>query len=344
MFKITIRNILFTFLIVLPVTASYPALQDYTQKDGHLILHFDVNKTLIAIDPAGGKDQPIVLNQLLSEEYSDRWDPELTSPITFRAYVHQYLVPGEKNDPVIKELRKHYTGNFISWLEEQNHPYFSKAQQEYDFLKEKLEGVFVFESFYRLLELLEKTNTKATVILRTFGSDIPDVTAEIEKRYSPANFTLFGEFRNGVLCADDSFYDSPESIQDLLKDHRWGAIHDHHSCWISHKKGKDCGKLFPYSLRDPASHEIFFDDNVELGSTKGTNIVNPVCIDAEEDLSVDDLAKQIRVVRVNTLKAILDENYYINLVEDSLQRKPFAPYIKREEREGSEEHAKIFIL
>ncbi|CAN0029973.1 unnamed protein product, partial [Sphacelaria rigidula] len=41
--------------------------QTLAERGVHLVLHFDLNKTLIMLDPAGGKSQKQVLNEVLSE-------------------------------------------------------------------------------------------------------------------------------------------------------------------------------------------------------------------------------------------------------------------------------------
>lgn len=54
----------------------------------HLILHFDINKTLIASDRAGNKSIEQVINELLACEYKFKWDESVKEAISYDEYVH----------------------------------------------------------------------------------------------------------------------------------------------------------------------------------------------------------------------------------------------------------------
>ena len=59
-------------------------LETFKQYQGHLMLHFDINKTLVATDCAGGKpDVDMVVQELLAEKTFACWAEQLDSPISY---------------------------------------------------------------------------------------------------------------------------------------------------------------------------------------------------------------------------------------------------------------------
>ena len=58
----------------------------YGEAPPHLILHFDVNKTLIASDQTENKSLEDVINEMLSRKYSSCWDERVLKPISFARF------------------------------------------------------------------------------------------------------------------------------------------------------------------------------------------------------------------------------------------------------------------
>src|SRR5262249_45922940 len=123
----------------------------------YLTLHFDVNKTLIASDQAGGKSTENVLNELLAAKYTFRWDPTLHEPMTYETYVKDVLLPKNPKDPDLKSKRQQLIWNFTHYLKEQNHPLQDEVLRIYHLAKDKLSAhsSAIFPSFYRLVEALD---------------------------------------------------------------------------------------------------------------------------------------------------------------------------------------------
>jgi hypothetical protein len=70
-----------------------------------VILHFDVNRTILADDPAGGKTLHDVLVHSLADFYKDRWIPSLEKPLSYSEYIKQHVLPGPTTDKELKKLR-----------------------------------------------------------------------------------------------------------------------------------------------------------------------------------------------------------------------------------------------
>ena len=61
-----------------------------------LIIHMDVNKTIIAQDPAGGKTPYEILIHSFADSYKCCWDKRVLKDISYSDYVKKYLVPEPK--------------------------------------------------------------------------------------------------------------------------------------------------------------------------------------------------------------------------------------------------------
>jgi hypothetical protein len=123
MMKDILRLFLFFSAVSIPL---------FSETAPHLILYFDINKTLIASDKAGNKSVEDVLNELLAEKYQFCWDESLQEPMTFNEYVDKVLLPGAKHHPELRNQRKFYLQHFINYLREHDHPLYQMALQDYE--------------------------------------------------------------------------------------------------------------------------------------------------------------------------------------------------------------------
>lgn len=218
----------------------------------HLMLHFDINKTLIASDKATHKTKEDVVKRLLIEKYGPSCDPA----------------------------------------------HFKKVLAI-------LQTSAVFPSFYHLIEVLQKRGISYSIYLRSFGQDIQDVSREI-------GISQFGELRQGVFYVEDKCFQDPSAIYQELKRLGHVAIHDDWAYWAANGKGAFYGKPFYIDREDTQVISLFFDDNLD------ENIVSPVDVKTGEPIAIEELVQSGQAIRVDTLEAILDKDYYLKLVEHAL--------------------------
>ena len=57
-----------------------------------IILHVDVNKILIAVDNAGGKDLTKMMMDILADNTFYCWDATIKTPISYHDYVFEHLL------------------------------------------------------------------------------------------------------------------------------------------------------------------------------------------------------------------------------------------------------------
>lgn len=300
-------------------TFSLPLL---SEEIPHLTLYFDINKTLIASDKKGGKSVDDVLNELLAEKYTARWDDSLNEPITFDAYVNKILVPGEREDQNLRKARKLILHHFIDYLHASSHPLYGAALQDYETALAILETSQgdVFPSFYRLLDYLDGEKISYSIILRSFGEELLDIRDEINRNHKEM-FLLTGHFEKGKLLLEEGKQiDDPNAAYQLLRRIKHIAIQDDWKHWNAYGMTAKAGKPFYIDRRDRETLSIFFDDNIRKNDSV-KNIILPLDIVTGEIIPIEELVQLGRVVCVDTLRAILDIDYYKNLVKEALDKR-----------------------
>jgi len=278
------------------------------------ILHFDVNKTMIAEDLAGGKTITDVVLHALAEEYRYAWNG--TDIMSYATYIKNHVLPGEKGDSNLKKLRNQALSQFIEYLEKNQHPLHTVVSTRFQTLHDKLlnNKSVIFPSFYSSIDYMEKHAIPYMIALRTFGEDLDTMIKEIHTHIRPNFFSWQGIFEsNGTLklislTSDETiFLDTPDAIYQFLKqNHENIAIQDNYTLWNKHGELSEYGKLFPIDIHDKEVVSLFFDDNGDNG------IINPRDPVSVHPIAVDDLIENGNILVVDMLKAIEYDNYFIN--------------------------------
>lgn len=310
------RYLVFILAITLPLMGEKPP---------HLVLYFDINQTLIASDKAGQKSVADVLNELLAEKYIACWTDSQQDPIPFDQFVRTSLIPGSATDPTLLQQRKQAIHHFVDYLREHNHPLYPTVAQDYQTTLAALEHTHgeIFASFYALLDYLELNQNSYSIILRSFGHEIFDLKDQVNALYKPL-FTLTGKFREGKLYMSHEILYDPQAIYQQLRRSPHAAIHDDWQYWNAHGGSASYGKPFYIDRHDPDTLSIFFDDNINKDDSP-QNIIIPLDATTGQPIPIRELVESGKAVRVDTLQAILDLSYYINLVEAALEKHSLQP-------------------
>lgn len=307
--------------VILKAVLFFIFITAFLNAEPHLILHFDINKTIIATDSVNKKTVEEILNELLSLKYCDCWEKNVKSPISFANYVKEYLVPGSDQDPHIQNLRRFHLAHFLDYLKDNAHPHYQQAYLEYQRAFKSLKEceTHIFPSFYTLLADLDKNNISYTIILRSFGNEISLVTNEINKTYK-VMFQRTAKFREGKFTFDDNemWIECPQIIYQTLLKNTHLAIHDDWTYWNRHNKSALKGKPFLIERDDPSVLSIFFDDNICHQSD--INIIAPYDIAKRELIPIPELIESGHAICVDTLQAINDKNYFVDLLHKTLEK------------------------
>ena len=296
-----------------------------------LIIHFDINKTIMAEDLAGGKSLSDVLIGALAETYKDRWDSNVSDPISYKEYVETHVYPGPKGDAQLKKLRKERIVQFIDYLSAENHPLHPIVQERFTLLYNKLNNgpSIIFTSFYRGLEYLRNHDLAHSIVLRTFGEDLNRIIDEIHTMVSSDFFSWRGEFKNGVLelislrSNEIVRLETTAEIYQFLKTHGNVAIHDDWKYWNKHGECKEFGKLFPIDTQDESVISLFADDNADPRD----GILNPRNPHTNESLDTQTLIDADCVRIVDPLQAIEQDNYFADYFHAMITRRSVEPLL-----------------
>jgi hypothetical protein len=288
-----------------------------------IVMNVDVNKTLIATDSAGCKNLEQILNAVLAETYTYRWSPELMKPISYCTYVEEYLLPGPHYDMKLRKKRKILLENFIPFLQQCRHPLEKEVCKSYDLLQKKLHNQVVFPSFLNLIAWLKEEELSYCIVLRTFGKDKEKVAACIQHIFPEDTFYAEGKFEQGKLILKIEnqklcFYKWDE-IYELFKTSPGHlALRDDYLSWSGNQRKREFGKKFFLNREDAKTLTLFFDDNVNEEAVSTHNVIDPVDVKRCEHLNISELIKQKKIFRVNTYQAIMDDRYFIHLVEQAI--------------------------
>lgn len=285
----------------------------------HLILHFDVNKTLIASDQTENKSFEDVINELLSKKHKACWDQNMIEPMTFENYVKTILLPGEEHNAKLKEERLHHLIHFLDFLKEQQHPLYPVVLKEFTSIIESFNHTQtkIFPSFYALINELNQQNISFTLFLRSFGKEVFEIKNEINQTYDNL-FQGEGIFQKGILhLSDQRVFRDAHSLYHFFSSGSHTAIRDDWDYWMKGKMGVKYAKIFCINQNDKEVLSLFFDDNIKIDAE--INIIAPIDSNTGQFFSIPALIKSKQLIPVNTIEAILNERYYIDLVQEAIQ-------------------------
>lgn len=283
----------------------------------HLILYFDVNKTVIGFDKQGKKTAHDAINSAIAEKIFDYWDESLESPISYHDYVKYHLLPNPENSEDIKLQQKVKICGFLEFLKQSNHPEFLRTKAVYDQAIQCLESrdSQVFPSFYKLIHFLKEKQIPHTIVLRTFGSEAPEVVQEINQKFGSSVFTDFRSMKEGHL------QDSDEDLYKFIINNKQNrVIQDDWKWWFKHHEDWKYGKPFPIDMSDSSRISLFFDDNAVFDPLHPDhNNVAPFDVTTGKPIHPQEMIEKKRLFPVDFLEALCNEDYYIQLIGKALQ-------------------------
>lgn len=294
----------------------------------HILLHFDINGTIFAKDKKKEKlreDYMLLLS--LARSTVSKWDGENGREMSFKQYVDQILHPGDKSHPTVKEKREEAIMGFLDTLKRHDPALSQQVQKKYEESLEKctsLDGekrVYkVFPSFFSLLQKLRSLNIPFTIIFRTFGDDLNSVREEIEGHPSGIQITHSYQFSGRELTnkTGDVIIDQVAHIfQTILSSKEHWAIQDDWKSWNADQEKGQSGKPFFYDpSRKSEVLSLFFDDNIT--GERECDIICPCPLSEEKSDTTQSLIDKKLLVPVNTIDAILDNNYFTNKVLEAI--------------------------
>lgn len=309
--KITIASLMFVTSSIQPASLSNE-VSACKQKKPQLLLHFDINKTIIAMDAVQNKNVEETVNGVLAEFTFAQWDG--TREQSYYAYVTDQLALENSEFPraseEFKRKRSEQLKGFSAFVKQYPKMFARYEQDKNQMLKILSSGeMVIFPSFYKTVAWLNKQYPKNYALyLRTFGKDLPEVVPMIEKN-TGIKFAGRGDIQESNLALTVP----NKSLFDFLAEPgpKNYAIRDDYAYWKSQGFQSAGGKPFPIDRTNDNVIALFFDDNA---NDPDKPIIRPFGPDGQL-LDTEILLKSGNIVAVNTKEAIVDEDYFINKIK-----------------------------
>jgi len=260
-----------------------------------LILHFDINGTLTAIDNTDQITKNHNINMLVSKSIfgdvlENEWIPSVY-PFDEEKYISYYDYLKKKHPKMYKKYAYKFT--------EKNEPgeefrhYYDKMIQQKN---------FIFSSFINVL-----TTFDCKLVLRTFGVDGKEVINNLRKLGYKKKFILghFSRTKNNIYLklGNRTVIVGYKNIHKFIKHSKYNLLLvDNYKYWNDNKKDPLCGKV----VFKNKSKQLFFDDNY--------------CCDVRTTKGVPKPNNNI-FVKVNTLRAMIEPDYYVKIIKERFKLK-----------------------
>ncbi|XP_030358283.1 uncharacterized protein LOC115614917 [Strigops habroptila] len=310
-----------------------------------LVLHVDLNNTVVVADAVSGQGPRAALNSFLSTVtwgragaagewrwVSDR--PSLCPPCpgALSYYSHHGRDPAFTEGGPGRRFRSLHA-RYLQLLEWPGRPHDVLSVQGDPSKRYHL----LLPSFFHLLETLHRDGRAFAVIFRTFGTDLPRalraVGCALEGQHPqfpalrdvalPVDLTP-GQIRcskrevvltrgaERLTTREDgrklyNYFSSFEGI---------GGFQDHFDWWARNQFSSRGGKPLWIDPHDPSVHHIFIDDNIRLDDAD--TIVNPQVFSERGSRSARRVPTSelydVCLVQTDLLQAIADQDYFLHCV------------------------------
>ncbi|XP_065605458.1 uncharacterized protein LOC136056969 [Cyrtonyx montezumae] len=310
-----------------------------------LVLHVDLNNTVVAADAVSGQGPREALNSFLStatwgrERADGEWQwmsdrPSLRAPCP--GAVSYYCRYGR--DQAFTESGP---GQCFSSLHAQHLRLLEWPGEPHEELSVR-DGHgkhyhFILPSFFRLLEALRWDGRDFTIIFRTFGTDLPHTLLALRSALAGQHpqFPALRDLALPVVLTPGQIRCSKREVvlkrgaerlttrEDGRKLYHYfsslegiGGFQDHFDWWARNQFSSQGGKPLWVDPHDPSIHHIFIDDNIRLDDAD--TIVHPQVF-SERGSSSPRCAPtselyDICLVQTDLLEAIANEDYFLHCV------------------------------
>ncbi|KAM8930800.1 uncharacterized protein RCH25_006775 [Pelodytes ibericus] len=311
-----------------------------------LVIHLDLNNTILVSDAVTGQGPRAALNSFLSTvtwgrlSKTGEWQwlshcPSMTPPS--EDAISYYAQFGRSLDFVDTEMGRGFRdlhARHMQLLEWKGEP-----DELFTQIGEDRKGYnWILPSFFRLIEGLHQQGRPFSVILRTFGTDLPLVLQAVDSAFK-GRHPLLPELQNVPISVDQT----PGKIRCSKRDvvltrgsdristkaqegaiysyfstlHGIGGFQDHFDWWARNSFSSAGGKPFWIEPNDGHTQHIIIDDNIRL--SEEDTIVNCRTIVNKETgpefrAVPTSEVYNICLVQTDLLRAIAEEDYFLDCV------------------------------
>uniref|UniRef100_A0A8C3K548 Uncharacterized protein n=1 Tax=Calidris pygmaea TaxID=425635 RepID=A0A8C3K548_9CHAR len=310
-----------------------------------LVLHVDLNNTVVAADAVSGQGPRAALNTFLStvtwgrDGAAGEWQwasdrPSLRPPCP--GVLSYYSRHGR--DPAFTEAGP---GRCFGNLHARHLRLLEWPGRPHDVFSVQGEPSksyhLILPSFFRLLDALHREGRDFAVVFRTFGTDLPRALQAVGCALA-GQHPQFPALREVALPVDltpgqircskrevvltrgaerlasredgRKLYDYFSSLEGV------GGFQDHFDWWARNQFSSQGGKPLWIDPHDPDIHHIFIDDNIRLDDAD--TIVHPLVFSERGSSSPRRVPTSelydVCLVQTDLLEAIADEDYFLRCV------------------------------
>ncbi|KAM3914864.1 uncharacterized protein RB166_017282 [Leptodactylus fuscus] len=315
-------------------------------KKRKLILHLDLNNTILVSDAATGQGPRAALNSYLSTVVWGRigdtgeWQlvsdqPSVKPPCEDATNYYTYF--GRDGNFVDGKIGQHFRGVFDDHMRLLEWP--GKADKRFAQKGEDGKSYnWILPSFFHLLESLCLQQRQFCVILRTFGVDLPSVLRSVhaalqgEHPHFPQlkQMPLTADLTPGkIRCSkrDIVLTHGPDRVSTRPKERNVyqyfscmegiGGFQDHFDWWARNNFTASGGKPFWVDPTDCNTQHIIVDDNIRLGESD-TIVNSRVLLDKEKGKesrkALTSELYDICLVQTDLLRAIAHKDYFLDCI------------------------------
>lgn len=289
--------------------------RELVKKAPPLLLYFDINGTIFTRPTADQRELKQVILDMLAQTTLAIWQPDMNSEISYSRYLNDYVIEKKLKRTQQERLYWEKLVEFLPRLEQVAPHIYPSVLKRFENIQASLKASCVFASFYTLIQELKRNNIVFSVILRTQGTDADFVKEEIHR--SHPHFFSF----EGNVGGDRKLYIRDQGKQSMYKffNQKVGIANG------IIKDSKEHPKKFPLELDKSDVLPIFFD-----GRSDKVKAYDPI---TRDDIRMESLQEQGHFYQVDTQEAILNRQYFFNLVRKSIElfekrmppRKPSVP-------------------
>ncbi len=272
-----------------------------------IIVHLDINLTIFIKETQ--------VSQSLAKSLWDRWQDLQGNECDlkpFSIFVYEDLHPGDFRNEEKNRIRKAAVNSFTTFLKQEGFEYADLANEIELAAKSMVQDASFVDSFFNLIEYLERTCENGyTIQLQSFGDDMDAVTKALDQRditHLQFEKYLFNGKRQVFINDRTKQELSPSSFhEECMKTSN--AVQCDWGYWHEHGEIHEAGKVIPICNTDDVL-SIVFDDNVFRDYHK-QGCISPISPDGDS-LCREQCIKNGLVVQVDPLLALFDPNFFTN--------------------------------
>ena len=307
-----------------------------------LILHFDVNETIILEDAAGGDTRSDCVNKCIAKSlYLRSTNPpvllngenltDLTSPLSIEDAMKSIHTSFEAIPGATSYYKSPLKPNVRNW---DLHPHGKLLVKLRESVSNKMKSHFILPAFFTTVVELTRQKREFSIVIRTFGSDLGDIFTAISS-FAKGEHPQFPEFQDASLIIDpldtemklvyerdgvftvsnqDRCLSQKEFLSEIERKRIFGVTDDY-DFWSKNGCKPACGKPAFTTQNQNGFHHILFDDNINCDADN--SIVGVYEIPAWTLLSGKATIKLHNhcIVRVPTISAIFSPRFFLDAIK-----------------------------